>query len=136
MLDALRARLGERVRFAPGCGVLDPSRAGFAEAVALAAEADVAVLVMGDKSGLTDDCTSGEFRDRTSFDLPGVQEELVHAVLETGTPVVLVLVAGRPAASPSLHDCCAAVAIAWLPGEEGAEAIVDELRVRRESKAS
>ena len=51
---------------------------------------------MGDKSGLTEDCTSGEFRDRASFDLPGVQEELVRAVVATGTPVVLVLVVGRP----------------------------------------
>ena len=69
---------------------------GFAEAVALAAECDVAVMVMGDKAGLTDDCTSGESRDVASLDLPGVQEELVQAVLDTGTPVVLVLVAGRP----------------------------------------
>jgi beta-xylosidase len=127
VLDALRARLGDRVTFAPGCGVLDTSRAGFDDAVALAAEADVAVLVMGDKAGLTDDCTSGEFRDRTSLDLPGVQEDLVHAMLETGTPVVLVLVGGRPAASAALHEACAAVLMAWFPGEEGAEAIADAL---------
>jgi beta-glucosidase len=127
VLDALRARLGERVAFAPGCGVQDPSRAGFAEAVAVAAKADVAVLLMGDKAGLTDDCTTGEFRDRTSFDLPGVQEELVRAVLDTGTPVVLVLVAGRPAASAALHEASAAVVMAWLPGEKGAEAIADVL---------
>ncbi len=82
---------------------------------------------MGDKSGLTDDCTSGEFRDRASFDLPGVQEELVRAVIATGTPVVLVLVAGRPLASAALHDGCAAVVLAWLPGEEGAGAIADIL---------
>jgi beta-xylosidase len=81
--------------------------------------------VMGDKSGLTEDCTSGEFRDRASFDLPGVQEELVCAVLATGTPVVLVLVAGRPSASASLHEQCAAVVMAWLPGEQGASAIAD-----------
>jgi beta-glucosidase len=127
LLDAVRARLGDRVTFAPGCGVLDDSRAGFEEAVAAATDADVAVLVMGDKSGLTDGCTSGEFCDRTSFDLPGVQEELVRAVLETGTPVVLVLVSGRPAASVPLHEACAAVVMAWLPGEEGAEAIADVL---------
>jgi beta-glucosidase len=127
VLDALRARLGDRVAFAPGCRVLDPARSGFDEAVAVATAADVAVLVMGDKSGLTDDCTSGEFCDRTSFDLPGVQEELVRAVLATGTPVVLVLVAGRPAASAALHEACAAVVMAWLPGEEGAEAIADVL---------
>jgi beta-glucosidase len=103
------------------------ARDGFEAAVALAAEADVAVLVMGDKSGLTDDCTSGESRDRASFDLPGVQEDLVRAVLATGTPVVLALVAGRPAASAALHERCAAVLMAWLPGQEGAAAIADAL---------
>ena len=93
VLDALRARYGSRVSFAPGCDVVGSSDAGFGEAAELAAAADVVVMVMGDKSGLTEDCTSGEFRDRASFDLPGVQEELVRAVLATGTPVVLVLVA-------------------------------------------
>jgi beta-glucosidase len=127
VVDALRNRLGAAVAFAPGCDVGGDSTAGFAEAVAVAQAADIAVLVMGDKSGLTDDCTSGEFRDRASLDLPGIQEELVRAVLETGTPVVLVLVVGRPAASPELHERCAAVLTAWLPGEEGAEAIADVL---------
>jgi beta-glucosidase len=127
VLAALRARYGPKVSFAPGCDVTAASDAGFAEAVELAAAADVAVLVMGDKSGLTEDCTSGEFRDRASFDLPGVQEELARAVLATGTPVVLVLVAGRPSASAWLHEHCAAVVMAWLPGEEGAAAIADVL---------
>jgi beta-glucosidase len=127
VFDALRARYGARVSFARGCDVADTSDAGFAEAVELAASAGVAVMVMGDKSGLTEDCTSGEFRDRASFDLPGVQEQLVRAVLATGTPVVLVLVAGRPSGSAWLHEQCAAVVMAWLPGEEGAAAIVDIL---------
>jgi beta-glucosidase len=127
VLDALRARYGSRVSFAPGCDVAGSSDAGFGEAAELAADADVVVMVMGDKSGLTEDCTSGEFRDRASFDLPGVQEELVRAVLATGTPVVLVLVAGRPSASAWLHEHCAAVVMAWLPGEEGAGAIADVL---------
>ena len=88
----------------------------------LAAGSDVVVLVMGDKAGLTDDCTSGESRDVASLDLPGVQEDLARAVIATGTPVVLVLVAGRPVASAWLHEHCAAVLMAWLPGQEGADA--------------
>jgi len=127
VLDALRARLGDSVRFARGCEIAGTSRAGFDEAVALAAEADVAILVLGDRSGLTEDCTSGESRDRSSLDLPGVQEQLARAVLATGTPVVLVLVAGRPCGSASLHERSAGVLLAWLPGEEGAEAIADAL---------
>jgi beta-xylosidase len=127
VLDALRDRFGERVSYARGCDVIGTSEAGFAEAVELAKAAEVAVMVMGDKSGLTDDCTSGEFRDRASLDLPGVQEELVRAAIATGTPVVLVLVAGRPSASAWLHEHCAAVVMAWLPGEEGARAVADVL---------
>ncbi len=127
VFDALHDRLGDRVGYARGCGVDSPSRDGFAEAVALARDADLAVMVMGDKAGLTSECTSGEGRDRLSLDLPGVQEDLVRAVIETGTPVVLVLVTGRPCGSQWAHEHSAAVVQAWLPGEEGAEAIADVL---------
>jgi beta-glucosidase len=127
VLEAVRERFGPGVRFAPGCEVNGTSRDGFDAAVALAAHADVAILVMGDKAGLTDDCTSGESRDRASLDLPGVQEELARSVIATGTPVVLVLVCGRPSGSAWLHEHCAAVLMAWLPGEEGAGAIADAL---------
>jgi beta-xylosidase len=127
VVDALRERLGSRVAFAQGCEVNSTRRDGFEEAVRIAAAAEVAVLVMGDKSGLTEECTSGESRDRASLDLPGVQEELVRAVLATGTPVVLVLAAGRPTGSAALLEQCAAVVMAWLPGEEGAAAIAEVL---------
>jgi beta-glucosidase len=127
VVDVLRARLGDRVGFARGCDVNTDSRAGFDEAVALAAASEVAIMVMGDKAGLTTDCTTGESRDRASLDLPGVQEDLVRAVVATGTPVVLVLVVGRPTGSAWAHEHCAAVLLAWLPGQEGAGAIADAL---------
>ena len=127
ILGALMERLGERVRYAAGCEVNETSTEGFAEAVALAADSEIAVMVMGDKAGLTYDSTSGEGRDRLSLDLPGVQEDLVAAVLATGTPVILVLVAGRPTGSESIHLQSAAGVMAWLPGQEGAEAIADVL---------
>jgi beta-glucosidase len=126
--EALAARLGDdRVRYAPGCAVNDGWRGGFDEAVALAAAADVVVLVVGDRSGLVEACTTGESRDRASLDLPGVQEDLARAVVATGTPVVTVLVAGRPCGSAWLHEHCAAVLMAWVPGEQGGEAIADVL---------
>jgi beta-glucosidase len=131
VLEALRERLGPRVAYARGCDVNSDARDGFEAAVALAAASDVAVLVMGDKAGLTDDCTTGESRDRSSLDLPGVQEDLVRAVIATGTPVVLVLVAGRPCGSAWIHERCAAVLMAWLPGQEGAAAIADALTGER-----
>jgi beta-glucosidase len=127
VFDALQDRLGQRVQYARGCDVNSPDREGFAEAVALARDASLTIMVMGDKAGLTTECTSGEGRDRVTLDLPGVQEDLVRAVIETGTPVVLVLVTGRPCGSVWAHERSAAVIQAWLPGEEGAEAIVDVL---------
>lgn len=125
--DELETRLGGRLSFARGCGVLDPSTDGFDEAVAAAAGADVAILVLGDRSGLTTQATSGEARDRGSLDLPGVQEQLVWAVAATGTPIVAVLVAGRPVGSDFLHEHCAAVLMAWLPGQCGAQAVAETL---------
>jgi beta-glucosidase len=127
VLDAMRERFGDAVAFARGCDVSGPSRDGLDEAVELARAADVVVLVMGDKAGLGKDCTSGEFRDRASLDLPGVQEDLVRAVVATGTPVVLVLVTGRPSGSEWVHEHCAAVIEAWFPGEEGGVAVAEAL---------
>ncbi len=110
-----------------GCEVLGESKEGFAEAVAAAKKAEVVILVVGDKAGLTDGCTSGEGCDRASLDLPGVQPELVAAVVATGTPVVVVLINGRPLAIPRLVEAVPALVEAWLPGEEGANAVADVL---------
>ena len=94
------------MHIAVGCGVTGDDRSGFEAAVEAAAVSDVAVLVLGERSGLTEDCTTGESRDVASLRLPGVQEELVHAVAATGTPIVLVLLAGRPIGSPAVHEAC------------------------------
>ena len=93
----------------------------------LAAQADVVILVLGDKSGLVPDCTCGETRDRAELGLPGVQEELVKAVVAVGKPVVAVLVNGRPLSITWLDENVPAILEAWLPGEEGAAAIADVL---------
>lgn len=127
ILDELRTRFGARIEHARGCDVSDPDRGGIAAAAELAARADVVVLVVGDRAGLVDRCTSGEARDRSSLDLPGVQEELAAAVLDTGTSVVTVLVSGRPCGSVALHERSRAVLAAWLPGAQGAEAVAEAL---------
>jgi beta-glucosidase len=95
--------------------------------VEAAHRADVAVVVVGDKGGLTPECTSGEFRDSARLTLPGVQAALVEAIAATGTPVVLVLVTGRPYAIPQLVDAVPVVLQAWLPGAEGAPALAEVL---------
>ncbi|HEX2783152.1 MAG TPA: glycoside hydrolase family 3 C-terminal domain-containing protein, partial [Ilumatobacteraceae bacterium] len=115
------------VRYTEGCAISGDDRSGFAAAVEAATASDVAVMVMGERSGLTNDCTTGESRDVSSLRLTGVQEDLVHAVVATGTPVVLVLVAGRPVGSPAVHAAANAVLMAWLPGEQGGRAIADVL---------
>jgi beta-glucosidase len=116
-----------QVAYVQGCGVLDPDTSGIPAAVDAARAADVAILVVGDKAGLTPDCSSGEFRDRAILGLPGVQEELVRAVLDTGTPTIVVLVNGRPYSIGWILERAAAVLEAWLPGEEGGAAIAGAL---------
>ena len=118
---------GTKILYAKGCDNLDSSASGFAEAMNVADQADAIVLVLGDRSGMTPDCTTGETRDSVDLRLPGVQEELARAVISTGKPVVVVLVNGRPYAMPWLHERANAILEAWLPGEEGGAAIADVL---------
>jgi beta-glucosidase len=129
ILDALRARFarGTEVRYARGCGLTDGTPEAIEEAVAAATGAEVAIVVVGDRSGLTPDCTTGEFRDRLDLGLAGRQGELVAAVAATGTPVVLVVASGRPLAIEAEAKLAAAVVYAWVPGQEGPEALADVL---------
>jgi len=129
ILDAIKSKVGPQtqVHYAPGCDVIGSSTEGFAAAVEAARKSQIAILVVGDKAGLTDDCTSGEARDRAVLDLPGVQAALVKAILDTGTPVVLVLINGRPVTLGALADSVPAILDAWFPAEEGASAVADVL---------
>ena len=88
-------------------------------------------LVLGDQAGLFGRGTSGEGCDTDTLELPGVQRELAEAVLATGTPVVMVLLTGRPYAIGWALDRCAAVVQAFFPGEEGAAAIAGVLNPER-----
>jgi beta-glucosidase len=101
-----------------------------AEAVAAAREAEVCVAVLGDVSGLFGNGTSGEGCDTAGLSLPGRQGELLEALLGTGTPVVLVLLVGRPYELSRYADRLAAVVCGFLPGEEGANALADVLSGR------
>ncbi|SOD84379.1 glycoside hydrolase family 3 N-terminal domain-containing protein [Streptomyces sp. Ag109_G2-15] len=131
VLDSLRAELPDaKVTFAEGCGVSDPDTAGFAEAVARAAEADVCVAVLGDRAGLFGRGTSGEGCDVADLRLPGVQAELLDALLTTGVPVILVLLTGRPYALGRWHGRLGAVVQAFFPGEEGGPALAGVLSGR------
>ncbi|GAB3998472.1 hypothetical protein GCM10029992_24370 [Glycomyces albus] len=131
LLEGLRAELpGARVDYARGVPVREADRSGIEEAVEAARGAEVCVLAVGDLASLFGRGTSGEGCDAPDLDLPGVQTELVEAVLATGTPVVLVVVSGRPYALGAFADRAAAVVQAFLPGEEGGAAIAGVLSGR------
>ncbi|SDY79640.1 beta-xylosidase/alpha-l-arabinosidase [Herbiconiux ginsengi] len=131
VLEALRAELSAtEIVSAHGVDVEGDDRSGIAAAVAAAQAAEVAVVVVGDRAGLFGRGTVGEGNDVESLELPGVQRELVEAVIATGTRVVLVICSGRPYAidwAVSGPDAPAAVLQVFFPGEEGGAAIAGVL---------
>jgi beta-glucosidase len=94
----------------------------FKLAVDSATAADVAVLILGEESIL-----SGEAHCRAEINLPGCQEQLIEAIAQTGTPIVLVIMAGRPLTIETILPKVDAVLFAWHPGTMGGPAIADLL---------
>ncbi|KPH97551.1 Beta-glucosidase [Actinobacteria bacterium OK074] len=144
VLDALRrlAPAGTDVRHAPGCALTGDDRSGIPEAVAVAASADLAVLVLGGSSARTPDTgfdangaartvvsemTCGEGVDLAGLRLGPAQHALLDAVTATGTPTAVVLVQGRPHAVPEAADRAAALLSAWYPGPWGGDAVAEIL---------
>lgn len=129
IIESIKAKVSPetKVYYAQGYGVSDYSKAGFKEALEVAGKSSVIVAVMGERSGLSKFDVSGEGRDRDDICLPGVQEELLEALCGLGKPVVLVLVNGRPLTLSKIVEKCAAIVEAWLPGEEGGNAVADVL---------
>lgn len=137
VLEALRAELpGVEVVHAAGCAVRadEESHADAEVAIAAAAdlarEADLCVAVVGDRAGLFGRGTVGEGSDTDSLELPGRQGMLLEALFATGTPVVVVLVTGRPYPLAGAEDRAAALVQAFFPGEEGGGAIAGVLTGR------
>ncbi|MFT2817090.1 beta-glucosidase family protein [Leifsonia sp. A12D58] len=118
------------IDFARGTSVDGGERDGFAVAVAAASGADVVVLALGDRAGLFGRGTSGEGCDAPSLELPGAQQQLMDAVLATGTPTVVTLLAGRPYALGSAATEASAIVQTFFPGEEGTGAIAGVLSGR------
>lgn len=162
LLDAVRAGFPETaVPHAPGCEVegdgTGEEERMLAEAVLIARDADVAIVVVGDRAGLFGRGTVGEGNDVDTLELPGAQRALVEAVVATGTPVVLIAMTGRPYAidwalpprrrasgtivglgavdavadadpAAHAHRRPAAVLQTFFPGEEGGPALAGILR--------
>ncbi|MFF8452428.1 glycoside hydrolase family 3 N-terminal domain-containing protein [Streptomyces leeuwenhoekii] len=115
-----------------GTGVDDGDVSGIPDAVRAAEEADVVVAVLGDRAGLFGRGTSGEGCDAESLALPGAQQQLLDALLDTGRPVVAVLLAGRPYALGRARTEAAAIVQSFFPGVEGTAAIAGVLSGRTE----
>ena len=118
------------ITYVRGTGVDDGDLSGLDEAVRAAREADVTLVALGDRAGLFGRGTSGEGCDAETLDLPGAQQQLLDALLDTGTPVVTVLLAGRPYALGRAVTESAAIVQSFFPGEEGTHAIAGVLSGR------
>ncbi|MBJ6142285.1 glycoside hydrolase family 3 N-terminal domain-containing protein [Hymenobacter sp. BT559] len=150
VLEGIRAKLpAAQVTYAKGCAIRDTTSANIAEAVAAAKQAQVAVVVLGgssardfkteyqstgaatvtaaSKNEAISDMESGEGYDRASLDLLGKQQQLLQAVVATGTPVVVVLIKGRPLNLNWMAAHVPALLDAWYPGQEGGHAVADVL---------
>jgi beta-glucosidase len=140
VLDGIRARVGKKatVLYAEGCRIttapqgymgswfdpvelVDPmtQTASIQAAVETARKADVAILVVGENESTNREAGEDHRGDRDSLDLLGAQNELVKAVVETGTPTVVLLINGRPLSINYIAAKVPAILEGWYLGEEG-----------------
>ncbi len=130
-VDALAAELPDsEVVYEKGCEVEGSDRSGIAAAVAAATGADLCVAFVGDLAGLFGHGSSGEGCDAEDLRLPGVQADLLSGLMDTGVPVVVVVVSGRPYALGDVRDRAAGLVQAFMPGEEGGSALAGVLSGR------
>src|SRR5262245_7776589 len=124
VLQGIKAKVpaATQVSYTPGAGIDGTSTAGFAAAVAAAKQAKVAILVLGERGEM-----SGEAASRSMIGLPGVQQQLLEAVAATGTPVVLVLMNGRPLTFEWAVANVPAIVETWFLGVEAGNATADVL---------
>ena len=123
-LAGIKAKVGEqtKVGYAKGCEIKDDSTAGFAQAVALAKNSDVALVFVGESADMV-----GEAASHASLDLPGRQMDLVKAIQATGKPTVVVLVNGRPLTIGWAAENVPSILEAWMAGTQSGNAIADVL---------
>ena len=131
LVESLTAEFdGSVVEYTQGTTIDGGETDGIEAAVAAARGADVAIVALGDRAGLFGRGTSGEGCDAESLSLPGAQQQLLDAVLATGTPTIVVLLAGRPYALGGAVTGAAAIVQSFFPGEEGTSAIAGVLSGR------
>ncbi len=129
VLDGIKAKVTPKstVKYVKGCDVIGEKYEDIAGARKIAKESDIAIVVLGENEWQAPDKTGtvGEAFDVASLDLTGLQEELLKAVYETGTPTILVLINGRPLSIRWAAEKIPAIVEAWIPGEMGGHAVAD-----------
>jgi beta-glucosidase len=117
ILDGIMEMAGGVV-YAKGCDIEKPDQAGFNQAEYAARSASTVIMVLGESCDWT-----GEAASRTSIQIPAVQKELLKRIAETGQPIVLVLLNGRPLDLSEESELADAILEAWYPGTMGGEAV-------------
>ena len=122
--QGLQNKVGKNTKllYARGSDIEGENKDGFAEAIAIANQADVVILSIGERSDM-----SGEAKSRSNIHIPGIQEELVKAIQATGKPVVVLINAGRPLVFNWTADNVPAILYTWWLGSEAGNAIADVL---------
>jgi beta-glucosidase len=111
-----------QVLYAKGSNINDDSTQGFAQAIAVARQADVVILAVGEEAGM-----SGEASSRAYLDIPGVQDRLIEEIFKTGKPIIVILSNGRPVTIPWIDKNIPAVLETWFLGTQAGNAIADVL---------
>jgi beta-xylosidase len=124
VLEALQAEFtAAQIIYTEGVSVDGDDSSGIGPAVSAAADHDIVVALLGDRAGLFGRGTSGEGCDAANMKLPGHQQQLLERLLDTGTPVIVGLIEGRPYSLGTAPERAAAIFASFFPGEEGASAI-------------
>jgi beta-glucosidase len=124
LLEGIRTKLqgSTQIIYEKGCNVDGTDRSGFAKALAAAKKAETIIVAVGEAGWM-----SGEAASRSDIGLPGLQEDLVKALIATGKPVVVVLMNGRPLTIPWIAENAPAILETWFAGTQGGHAIADVL---------
>jgi beta-glucosidase len=137
VLDGIRALAAPetQVNYARGCELVGCEQYGFAEAIQVAQQSEIAVVVLGLSQLLEGEQDAEEGLapgvhsqgDRTSIDLPSIQEQLLEAIQATGTPVILVLINGSALAVNWADEHVPVILEVWYPGQAGGTAIAEAI---------
>lgn len=124
VLQGIKEKIGNntRIHYAKGTEISGASENGFDEAIRAAQQSEVAIVALGEEEEM-----SGEAASRATLDLPGNQKRLLKAIHETETPVVFVLMSGRPLTITWADENISAILETWFLGTETGHAVADIL---------